>query len=119
MDLITDFMAYYKYLMAVLVFIIITVFYLNPKPLNRGKFIVLVSGFLVISTVFDFFMAWWFVLAWLAFHGVEVWTGRAFNISLLILLLFLEPYSFPFILLAIAIHISVFASFVAAAFNKM
>lgn len=119
MDLITDFIAYYKYLIALLILIIIAVFYLNPRPLNRGKFIVLLGGFLVISTIFDFFLAWWFVLAWLAFHGVEVWTGRAFNISLLVLLLFLEPYSFPFILLAIVVHISVFACFVAAAFNKM
>lgn len=119
MDLLGEFLKYFEFYAQVLVWLIIVIYYIKPGKLNRIHLTIIVAGFLILTNVFDFFLAQYLVIAWIIVNGTEIMVGKYLGLTILIIIIILGPGSFVYYFLSLVLYIIILASFTFSAVKKV
>ncbi|MFH1544580.1 MAG: hypothetical protein ABIE23_00600 [archaeon] len=119
MDLVGEFLKHFEFYAQILIWLIIVIYYIRPGKLSRLHLTIIVAGFLILTNVFDFFLAQYLVLAWIIFNGTEIMIGKYLGLTLLIIIIILGPGSFVYYLLSLMLYLIVLASFIFSASGKL
>jgi hypothetical protein len=111
---------YVKWFITLLVWIAIVIEFFSSKGKQKIYFLVVLSGYLLISYfIQDFFLSTTFLTIWFVFTGVKYFVSKEILFVLFVALLFLD-YSNPFFyIIAFCLYIITLSNFIFSTFSKL